>query len=98
MPEAIPSTSLRDRVLSATASAPSTTRRQGRRAGAVLTAASVAVGITIFEGVGGLGHSAGRPLGVTITLASGWALVSAVLTWLVVGRDGSTMARRPFLI
>lgn len=98
MPNAIPTTSLRDRVLSATAASPSTTRREGRRAGAVLTAASVALGVTIFEGIGGLGHSSGRPLGVTITLASGWALVSAVLTWLVVGRDGLTMARRPFVI
>jgi hypothetical protein len=74
------------------------TRRGGRAASQLLVAASVAVAVTIFEGVGGFGHGAGRPLGITLALASGWTLVSALLTWLVIGRAGSTMSRWPLLI
>jgi hypothetical protein len=90
--------SLRDRVLAATARAPSPTRRQGRTAAGVLVAASIAVAVTVFEGAGGIGHGASRPLGLTVALAGGWTFVSAVLTWLVVGRKGSTMARRPLVV
>jgi hypothetical protein len=89
---------LRDRVLAATARAPSPTRRQGRTAAGVLTAASVAVAVTVFEGAGGIEHGSGRPLRVTLALAGGWMFVSAILTWLVIGREGSTMARRPLLL
>jgi uncharacterized membrane protein YozB (DUF420 family) len=90
--------SLRARVLTAASAKPSPTRKQGRVAAAVLIAASVALGVTVFEGVGGFAHGSGRPLGVTIALATGWTVVSLVLTWLVVGRGGSTMARRPLLV
>jgi len=96
MPEA--SSSLRARVLAATSATPSQTRRQGRVTAGVLVAASVALGVTVFEGIGGFAHGSGRPLGVTIALAAGWSVVSLVLTWLVVGRGGSTMARRPLLV
>ncbi len=92
------SSELRARVLAATSAAPSPTRRQGRVAGGVLGAASVALCVTVFEGVGGFAHGAGRPFGVTIALAAGWAVVSCVLTWLVVDRGGSTMTRRPLLV
>jgi hypothetical protein len=64
----------------------------------VLVASSVAIAVTIFESVGGMGHGAGRPLGITIALAAGWVVVSSVLTWVVVGRGKSAMARRPLLI
>jgi hypothetical protein len=64
----------------------------------MLVAASVAVAVTIFEGVGGFVHGAGRPLGITLVLASGWTMVSAILTWIVVGRAGSTMSRWPPLV
>jgi hypothetical protein len=92
------SSSLRARVLASAASSPSPTRKQGQIAGRALTAASVAVAVTIFESVGGFAHGAGRPLGITLGLASGWMVVSGVLTWLVVGRAGSTLARWPMLI
>jgi len=91
-------TPLRERILAATAKTPSPTRRQGRTAAGVLSAASVAVAVTVFEGAGGIEHGSGRPLRVTLALAGGWVFISAVLTWLVIGREGSTMARRPLLL
>jgi hypothetical protein len=96
MPEA--PLSLRDRILAETAASPSLTRKQGKTAGRVLMAASVAAGVMIFEGVGGMGHGSGRPLWSGLALAAGWTAVSAVLTWLVVGRGGSTMSRRPLIL
>jgi uncharacterized membrane protein YozB (DUF420 family) len=92
------SDTLRARVLAAASATPSPTRRQGHVAASVLVAASVAIAVTIFESVGGFGHGSGRPFGITMAMAAGWALVSSVLTWLVVDRSGSTMARRPLLI
>jgi hypothetical protein len=89
---------LRDRVLAAAAQAPSPTRRQGRTTAGVLSAASIAVAVTVFEGAGGIEHGSGRPLQVTLELAAGWIVVSAILTWLVIDREGSTMARRPLLL
>jgi hypothetical protein len=64
----------------------------------VLVAASIAVAVTIFEQIGGLDHSSARPIGTTLLLSGGWMLTSAVLTWLVVGRGDSSMARRPRLL
>src|SRR5579863_5896054 len=93
-----PPSSLRSRVLQAASAAPSPTRVQGQRAGAALVAASVAVGVMIFEGIGGLSHAEGRPLRLTVLIASGWAVVSMILTWLVVVRGGSTMSRKPSLL
>jgi len=95
--EATPS-ALRARVLAAAAATPSITRSKGRVTARVLLAASVALGVTVFEGVGGFAHGAGRPLRVTLALAGGWSAMSALLTWLVVGRGGSTLARRPLLV
>jgi hypothetical protein len=97
MPETEAS-ALRARVLAAAAATPSTTRSRGRAAGAVLLAASVAVGASVFEGVGGFAHGAGRPLRITLALAGGWMAVSALLAWLVVGRGGATLARRPLVV
>jgi hypothetical protein len=98
MPEPEAPSALRARVLAAAAATHSTTRRQGRAAGGALLAASVALAVTVFEGVGGFAHGAGRPLGITLAVAGGWTGVSALLAWLVVGRGGSTLARRPFLV
>jgi hypothetical protein len=94
----VPDPDLRSRVLAAAAASPAPTRKQARVAARVVLAASVAIAITIFEAVGGLKHGAGRPLGITLALAIGWTAVSGVLTWLVVGRRGSTMARWPLLV
>src|SRR5262245_9027560 len=98
MSETHPSSPLRDRVLAAAAAQRSLTRREGRATAALLVAASIALAFTIFQKIGGLGHSAGRPLGITIAIAAGWIAVSSILTWLVVGRSGSTMARKPLVL
>ncbi len=93
-----PPPSLRSRVLQVASATPSPTRKEARRAGVWLVAASVAVGVTIFEEVGGFAHGEGRPLRLTVLIAAGWVAVSMILTWLVVGRGGSTMSRRPALL
>jgi|HubBroStandDraft_4_1064222.scaffolds.fasta_scaffold66503_2 hypothetical protein len=98
MPESEGPSALRARVLAAAAATPSTTRSRGRAAGGVLLAASVAVGVSVFEGIGGFAHGEGRPLRITLALAGGWMAVSALLAWLVVGRGGATLARRPALV
>jgi hypothetical protein len=58
----------------------------------------VALALTIFESIGGLDHGAQRPRAITFALALGWAVIAAALTWVVLGRTGSTMARRPRLV
>ena len=89
---------LRARVLAAAAATPSTTRAKAGRIGAAAVAASITIAVTVFELIGGFGHSASRPLSITLAIAGGWFAVSAFLTWLVIGRGGSTMARRPILL
>lgn len=91
------SSALRDRVLHQ-AMAAGRTRKQARKLGLGLTAASVAIAILIFEAIGGLDHSAKRPLWITLAITAGWAVASGALTWLVISRGGSTMARRPLLV
>jgi hypothetical protein len=86
------------RVMAAAAATPSPTRRQARRVTYLIVALSVIVGLTLFELAGGLAHARDRPLALTVRLADGWALASAVLTWLVVRRatplvrDGDVLA------
>jgi hypothetical protein len=92
-----PST-LRERTLAAIASHPSPTRGQAKTAGQVIAAASVAVAMTVFEAIGGFAHGLGRPVSVTIVLATGWSLVAAALTWLVLARRGSTLHRGPVVV
>lgn len=93
-----PQLALRDRVLAAAAAAPSMTRRQGRRIGLGLAGLSMAIALALFELCGGLAPSEARPLILTVRLADGWALFAAGLTWLVLGRGGSTLARPPMLL
>jgi len=86
---------LRARILASAAAKPSMTRHRAREVGLGLTAATVAISVVIFEGIGGMSHSASRPLGVSVALGGGWAVVSTLLTWLVLGRGGSSLSRRP---
>jgi hypothetical protein len=89
------SAALRERVLAAAAATPSLTRKQGQRLARVLVGVSIAIALAVFELAGGLAHSRDRPMAVTVRLADGWALASAVLTWIVLGRGRSTLARSP---
>jgi hypothetical protein len=59
---------------------------------------SVAVAIVVFDRIGGLAHASGRPLRITFLLSAGWLAVSLALSWLVVGRGGSSLARQPVLL
>ena len=86
---------LKARILAAAAATPSTTRKQGKRIAALGVVLAIGFALTLFQLVGGIEHSRDRPLGLTVRLADGWGLFSAVLTWLVVGRGGSTLARSP---
>lgn len=90
-----PPDALRARILAAVAKTPSPTRRDGRRSALVLLGVSIVVAVTVFELAGGLARSAGRPFGITFAISGGWTGASAVLTWLVLGRGGSTLSRRP---
>jgi hypothetical protein len=89
---------LKQRVLAAAAATPSLTRRQGRRRAVLLIAVSIALGVGLFEFLGGLDHSGQRTTAVAARLADGWALASAALTWLVADRGRSTLARSPYLL
>jgi len=80
------STSLKERVLAAAASTPSPTRRQGERLGARLLALSLVTSLGLFVLAGGIAHGRDRPLALTVRMADGWALASAVLTWLLLRR------------
>jgi len=91
-------TSLRDRVLAAAAARPSATRRRARAVAAGLAAVSVAVSVAVFEGVGGFRHGAGRPLGLTLAFVAGWVAACGALTWIILGRGRSTLARRPAVV
>ncbi len=86
---------LRARILAAAAATPSTTRKQGRWHALLALALSIGAALALFELAGGLAHSRDRPFGQTVRLADGWGLFSAVLTWLVLGRGGSSLARSP---
>jgi hypothetical protein len=88
----------RDRVLAAVRATPAITRPRARRIAIVCVVVSIALALGVFESIGGIDHAKGRPLGVTIAIAGGWAVISAALTWLVVRRGGSTLARRPPLL
>jgi hypothetical protein len=93
-----PPQSLRARVLASAAATPSWSRKEGRRAALLLSVASITIAVLLFQLAGGLDHSAGRPLAITLGLVGGWSLVSAFVTWLAIGRGGSTLSRRPALL
>lgn len=93
-----PPNALRARVLASAAARPSRTRPARKRTAAILVGLSAAIAIGAFQYAGGIEHSMGRPILLTCLLAAGWAVVSALLTWIVVGRGGATLARRPLVI
>lgn len=89
---------LKERILNAVAQAPSPTRTEGRRLGAWVAALSIAIGIAIFELMGGVEHSAARPLVFTVRLADGWALTSVLLTSLVLRASAPGVSSRGLLV
>ena len=49
----------------------------------------------MFESAGGISHTAGRPLAITLAMGGGWGAASGLLTWLVLTRGTSTLTRYP---
>jgi hypothetical protein len=87
------------RLMSAIAARPSRTRSAGRRRALVFGTLSAATALGIFAGVGGYAHASNRPPAISIALAGGWALTSAVLTQIALARTTSTLgARRAVLL
>jgi hypothetical protein len=74
---------LKERILAATAAAPSPTRADGRRRTLWLVGLSTVIAMVVFELAGGIGHARARPLLFTVRLADGWALAASWLTWMV---------------
>src|SRR5271170_3066964 len=89
---------LKARVLAAAAATPSPTRPEGRRRAFLLLVAAIALALVFFEAIGGVGHSMGRPLGITLAVSFGWGLFCAALSWLVLWRGRSTLGRPPFVV
>jgi hypothetical protein len=89
---------LKARVLAAVAATPSPTRREWTRRCVALALASTAMALALFQAVGGLGHSAGRPLGITLTISGGWGLFCAGLSWTVLRRGRSMLGPRPSVV
>jgi hypothetical protein len=93
----MPRTNLRARVLAAAARVPSRTRAEQRRATWALLVLSVVVAIGVLELLGGCEHARGRPLAVSFAITAGWAAAAALLCWLALARERSTLGRWPFL-
>jgi hypothetical protein len=93
-----PSPDLRARVLAAAAAAPSATRAQARRRAGALFAIGALIALVVFDGGRAFSHGAGRPPSITAALTAGWALASALLTFVALGRGTSTLSRRPAIL
>jgi hypothetical protein len=89
---------MRARLLGAVSATPAPTRSDGRRRATVLAVASLAVALAIFEGAGGLEHSASRPRNLTFEIAGGWALITALLSGAILWRSKSTLGRPPIVL
>jgi hypothetical protein len=82
---------LRERVLAAAAASPSLTRRQGRRIAVLGVALSVLVAAVLWVALG-------EPSAGGVRVAEGWTIAAGAITWLVVARGRSTLARSPSLL
>jgi hypothetical protein len=82
---------LRERVLAAAAASPSLTRRQGRRVAVLGAALSVVLAAILWVALG-------EPWAGGVRVAEGWTIAVGAITWLVVARGRSTLARSPALL
>jgi hypothetical protein len=88
----------RARMLAAIAATPAPTRPEGRRRSLVLAAASAALALGIFESAGGMGHAAGRPMTITLAIAGGWGLITALISGALLWRGRSMLGRSPAVL
>jgi hypothetical protein len=85
---------LRARILNSVAEQPTQTRSQARaRAGLLYLLSAVAMGAMFFA-AGGFAHANGRPASISLWILAGEALVSVLVTWVVLGA-GRSMTGRP---
>ncbi len=96
---------LRAKVLAATSTTPSRTRPEGRRRAAIAYGLAIVASLATFEWFGGLAHGAGRPMAVTITIATGallLAVASSIIGWhrgrTLVGRSTKLLVLPPVLL
>lgn len=87
-------TDLRARMKAQLAAQPAPTRSEGSRNAILVHAVAIAGMLAIFEWMGGLAHSAGRPLGLTFGVAGGVSAVAAIATVLTLPKPGSMLPRR----
>ncbi len=90
-----PPDSLRDRVLAAAAATPSAGRVQTRRTAAIGYLSASAAMLGVFAWAGGIDHAAGRPLEYTLAIASGAAVIAAIVGLWAFGRGNSMVGRPP---
>lgn len=90
---ATPSSDLRARLRASVAKHPAPTRSEGRRRSVLLHAAAIVAMLAVFEGAGGLSHSAGRPIALTLGIAGVVSLIAAATTVFTQPRSGSMLAR-----
>ena len=87
-------TTQRQQLLAAIARQRSPTRAEVSTRSRWLMALSIAVAVGLFALIGGVEHSAGRPVKYTLLLSGGWTVFAALLTALVLWRP-STLGRPP---
>lgn len=63
-----------------------------------LAVLSLSMAILLFDLAGGVAHGAGRPLGVTLRLAGGWAMITIVFSWITFGGGRGSSARSKALL
>ena len=73
-------------------------RAPEKQAALALAVLSFSIALLLFDLAGGLAHGAGRPLGVTLRLAGGWAMVAVVLSWITFGGGRGSSARSKALL
>lgn len=85
---------LRARMKAQLAAQPAPTRSEGSRHAILVHAIAIAGMLAIFQYMGGLSHSSGRPLGLTFGVAGGVSALAALATVLTLPRSGSMLPRR----
>ncbi len=75
-----------------------TPRALEKQAAIAIAVLSLSMAILLFDLAGGLAHGAGRPLGVSLRLAGGWAMGATVLSWITFGGGRGSSARSPALL
>ncbi|CAN5240899.1 hypothetical protein BH09MYX1_BH09MYX1_31070 [soil metagenome] len=88
-----PAADFRARVRAQIAANPAPTRSAGTRRSIILHTGAALVMLAFFELAGGLSHSSGRPLALTLAVAGSASLVAALTTWIARPKMGSMLGR-----